>query len=203
MTNKIKFFKRLKTLSFSQQQLFATALCQRMYPNYQLFNEVSGFGDPKILDTILNLLWQSSYDHKLKFNIETHIEKLNTVTPEPKDFDIYGVYPAMDAAVALISVLSAIECKNEDDMINISKLSSSTVANYIEALYAEKLTDNLSTNAIDDFVFNHDVMLEEKELQLSLLEIIEENAKINADFVKSLRKEIIESSVSNIGICVN
>lgn len=196
MSNKPGFFKRLKALELEQKKLFAIALCQRMYPNYLLFSEVCEFGDPQVLDTALNLLWQSMYDKKLKLNIDIYLERLDLNTPEPSDFDAYGVYPAMDAAVALTSLLSALQSKVEDDITNISKLSSSTVANYIEATVEEEMEEQ----ALDDFIFNHEVMIEEKELQSSLLDIIEDNPKLTADFVKSLRKEIIESGVSNIGI---
>lgn len=198
MSNKPGFFKRLKALELEQKKLFAIALCQRMYPNYQLFSEVCEFGDPQVLDTALNLLWQSMYDKKLKLNIDIYLERLDLNTPEPSDFDVYGVYPAMDAAVALTSLLSALQSKVEDDIINISKLSSSTVANYIEAT----IEDEMDEATLDEFIFNHPVMVEEKELQASLLNIIEQNPKISADFVKGLRKEIIEAGVSNIGISV-
>lgn len=198
MSNKPGFFKRLKALELEQKKLFAIALCQRMYPNYQLFSEVCEFGDPQVLDTVLNLLWQSMYDKKLKLNIDIYLERLDLNTPEPSDFDAYGVYPAMDAAVALTSLLSALQSKVEDDIINISKLSSSTVANYIEAT----IEDEMDEATLDDFIFNHPVMVEEKELQASLLDLIEQNPKISADFVKGLRKEIIEAGVSNIGISV-
>lgn len=169
-----------------------------MYPNYQLFSEVCEFGDPQVLDTVLNLLWQSMYDQKLKLNIDLYLERLDLNTPEPSDFDVYGVYPAMDAAVALTSLLSAIQSKVEDDITNISKLSSATVANYIEATLEEEMDEE----ALDDHIFNHEVMQEEKALQASLLEIIEENPKITADFVKALRKELVQAGVSNIGISV-
>lgn len=82
--------------------------------------------------------------------------------------------------------------------MNISKLSSSTVANYIEAISDVDLVDD----ALDDFIFAHEVMEEEKTLQNTLLEIIEENPKITAELVKGLRKDIIEAGVSNIGISV-
>ncbi|ABO23069.1 YjaG family protein [Shewanella loihica] len=198
MSNKPGFFKRLKALEPEQKKLFAIALCQRMYPNYQLFSEVCEFGDPQVLDTVLNLLWQSMYDQKLKLNIDLYLERLDLNTPEPSDFDVYGVYPAMDAAVALTSLLSAIQSKVEDDITNISKLSSATVANYIEATLEEEMDEE----ALDDHIFNHEVMQEEKALQASLLEIIEENPKITADFVKALRKELVQAGVSNIGISV-
>lgn len=169
-----------------------------MLPNYQLFSEVCEFGDPAVLNTVLELLWQSQYDNKLKFNIDVHLQRLEDNTPDPVDFEAYGVYPAMDAVVALSTLLSAIQDKNEEDIINISKLSSSTVANYIEAISDVDLVDD----ALDDFVFAHEVMEEEKELQNSLLEIIEENPKITAELVKGLRKDIIEAGVSNIGISI-
>ncbi|OIN14859.1 hypothetical protein BFS86_02055 [Shewanella algae] len=198
MTTKPGFFKRLKALELPQKKLFAVALCQRMYPNYQLFSEVCEFGDPQVLDTVLNLLWQSLYDRKLKLNLELQMAKLEENTPEPAQFDAFGVYPAMDAAVALSSLLGALESKVEDDITNISKLSSGTVANYIEAI----ADPELDGEALDEFVFSHEVMQEERELQASLLEIIEENPQITADFVKALRKEIVMNGVSNIGISV-
>ncbi|WP_028768525.1 YjaG family protein [Shewanella fidelis] len=197
MTNKQGFFKRLKALELPQKKLFAIALCQRMLPNYQLFSEVCEFGDPKVLDTLLNLLWQSTYDNKLKLNIDIYLQRLEDNTPEPADFDVYGVYPAMDAVVALTSLISALQSKVEEDIVNISKLSSATVANYIEATCEQEFA---SEDALDDYIFAHEVMQEEKEMQNSLLEIIEENPHMKADFIKELRREIVEIGVSNIGI---
>ena len=200
MTNKVGFFKRLKELSFAQKQLFAVALCQRMYPNYQLFSEVCEFGDSKVLDTVLNLLWQSLYDRKLKLNFDIYLDRLNLVAPEPENFDVFGVYPAMDAVTALIALLSAIESKQEEDLVNISKLSSSTVASYIETVCQDELSSIFDQNAVEDFIFNHEFMLEEKEVQGMLLNVIEEHPFMSADFIKELRKEIIDGGVSNIGI---
>lgn len=196
MTTKLGFFKRVKALDFQQKKVFAIALCQRMLPNYQLFSEVCEFGDPQVLDTVLNLLWQSSYDSKLKLNIDIYLERLELNTPDPANFDVYGVYPAMDATTALIALLSALQSKIEEDIVNISKLSSSTVANYIEAISDVELDEE----AFDDFIFNHDVMLDEKALQENLLTLIEDNPKLNAEFIKSLRKEIVDAGVSNIGV---
>jgi uncharacterized protein YjaG (DUF416 family) len=196
MTSKTGFFKRLKALSLPQKQLFALALCQRMLPNYQLFSEVCEFGQPQVLSTALELLWQSQYDKKLKLNIDVHLQRLDENTPDPNQFEAYGAYPAMDAAVAIATLMGAIDGKIEEDITNISKLSSSTVANYIEAISEESLMDE----ALDEFVFSHPVMEEEKQLQGMLLDIIEANPEINIELVKGLRKDIIETGVSNIGI---
>lgn len=199
MIKKTGFFKRLKALDLPHKQLFAIALCQRMLPNYQLFSEVCEFGSPAVLSTALDLLWQAQYDNKLKFNLDVHLQRLEDNTPDPANFEAYGVYPAMDAAVAISTLLSAIQDKIEEDIINISKLSSSTVASYIEAFSDTDLVDE----ALDDYVFAHEMMIEEKELQNNLLEIIEAQPKISAEFVKGLRKEIVDAGVSNIGISLN
>lgn len=196
MTNKTGFFKRLKALSFQQKKLFATALCQRMYPNYQLFAEVCEFGDTKMLATCLELCWQALYDTKLKFNIETYLDKLDANTPDPHDFIVYGVYPAMDAAVALTALLSAIDAKQEDELVNISKLSSATVAHYIEATLDQEMNDE----ALSDYIYAHEAMLAEQDYQLALLEKIESQAQFSADWIKLLRKEIVAKGISNIGI---
>lgn len=202
MSNKPGFFKRLKALSLPQKQLFAIALCQRMLPNYQLFSEVCEFGDPQVLSTALELLWQSQYDKKAKYNLDVHLQRLDENTPEPADFEAYGVYPALDAVVAISTLMAAIGAKTEDDIINISKLSSGTVASYIEATIDEAVAEKMNEKALDDYIYAHEVMQEEKELQGMLLDIIEANPSISPELVKGLRKDIIESAVSNIGIAV-
>ncbi|NKF49755.1 YjaG family protein [Shewanella sp. WXL01] len=200
MTNKTGFFKRLKALSLPQKQIFAIALCQRMLPNYQLFSEVCEFGKPQVLSTALELLWQSQYDKKLKFNLDVHLQRLEEIMPEPADFDVYGVYPALDAAVAVSTLLSAINAQAEEDIVNISKLSSSTVAHYIEAMSEQELEgQNLTHKQLDDYVFAHPMMEQEKQLQGMLLDIIELEP-LNAEFIKGLRKDIIEADASNLGI---
>lgn len=194
------FFKRLKALNLQQKKLFAVALCQRMLPNYQLFAEVCEFGNATVLETLQQLLWQQLYDPKLKLNLDAQLNKLEENTPEPEDFDVYGVYPALDAVVALSTYLGALQSKIEEDITNISKLSSATVANYVEALLGEEFD---SENKLDDAIFAHPMMEQERELQLSLLEIIEDNPEPAADFIKALRKEIVSDGVSNIGISLN
>lgn len=194
------FFKRLKALNLQQKKLFAVALCQRMLPNYQLFAEVCEFGNATVLETLQQLLWQQLYDPKLKLNLDAQLNKLEENTPEPEDFDVYGVYPALDAVVALSTYLGAMQSKIEEDITNISKLSSATVANYVEALLGEEFD---SEDKLDDAIFAHPMMEQERELQLSLLEIIEDNPEPAADFIKALRKEIVSDGVSNIGISLS
>lgn len=191
MTKKPGFFTRIKDLSFEQQLVFANVLSERMLPNYQLFSESADFGNPQVLDTIVDLIWQKLAKHSVKLNLEVQQNKLLDHTPELADYDTFGVVPAIDCAMALNTMLVALEQKLDEDLINISKLSSSTVASYIGAVEGD---------ISDEDTFSHEMMLEEKALQEYLLERIEEQPTLPQTFLKELRQEFKDFGISNIGI---
>lgn len=191
MTKKPGFFTRIKALSFEQQLLLANVLTERMLPNYRLFSQSVEFGDPKVLETIVDIIWQKLAKHQVKLNLEVQQNKLFEQTPELSEFDCFGVVPAIDCAMAINTMLVALEQKMDEDLINISKLSSSTVASYISAVEGD---------ISDEELFNHEMMQEERELQDYLLTRIEEHHKPKADFVKALRSEFKGFGISNIGI---
>jgi len=191
MTKKAGFFTRIKDLSFEQQLVFANVLSERMLPNYQLFSESVNFGNPNVLNTIVDLIWQRLAKQSVKLNLEVQQNKLLDETPELADYDNFGVVAAIDCAMAINTMLVAIEQKLDEDLINISKLSSSTVASYISAVEGD---------ISDEDTFSHDMMVEEKELQEYLLTRIESNKKLDPVFLKELRKEFKDFGISNIGI---
>ena len=191
MTKKLGFFTRIKELSFEQQLVFANVLSERMLPNYQLFSESTEFGNVKVLSTIVDLIWQKMAKQSVKLNLEVQQNKLLDETPELADYESFGVVAAIDCAMAINTMIVAMEQKMDEDLINISKLSSSTVASYISAVEGD---------ISDEDTFSHEMMLEEKELQEYLLGRIEENPKLTPPFLKELRAEFNNFGVSNIGI---
>ena len=195
MSKQPGFFTRIKQLSFEQQLTFAAVLTERMLPNYRLFSEATEFGDPQLLQTQLDLIWQRLSKQSIKINLPVQIEKLAEATPEQAEFDCYGVFPAIDAAMAMHTMLVAMEQKITEDLINISKLSSATVSQFIETMAADA-EQQLS----DDDLYRHEMMVDEKALQGYLLERIEEESKPSAAWLKDLRREFKEFGVSNIGI---
>ena len=191
MTKTTGFFTRIKQLSFDQKMVFATTLTERMLPNYALFSDATSFGEPKVLNTIVDIIWQKLSKHQVKLNLEVQLEKLAVVIPDQQDFDCFGVIPAIDCALAGNTLLVALEQQMDEDLINISKLSSSTVASYITAVEGD---------ISDEATFEHELMVEEKALQNYLLELIEEQGNPNAEFLKGLRRQFKDFGVSNIGI---
>ena len=49
---------RLERLESWQHVTFMACLCERMYPNYAVFCQQTGFGDGQIYRRILDLIWE-------------------------------------------------------------------------------------------------------------------------------------------------
>ncbi|GLP96876.1 DUF416 family protein [Paraferrimonas sedimenticola] len=194
------FFQRIKGLSLAQKHLFALALTQRMKPNFDFFWQQRG-GElaeqaQKQFDITLQLLWQKCYDRKLKVNYETHFDKLDLVTPEPDEEELYAARPAADAVVSLVVMLNALESKNDEELVNVSKLSTATVLGFVEAFDHQ----DLEGDALKQHCFEHPMLQEEKAVQQQLLDWVEQANPADAEQTKALRRELCDHPISNLGI---
>lgn len=84
-----------------QHITFMACLCERMYLNYQIFCQQSGFTDTKTYLVILDLIREMLVVKDSKVNFDNQLEKLEEIIPSADNFDIYGVYPAIDTCIAL------------------------------------------------------------------------------------------------------
>lgn len=87
----------LAKLNSWQHIAFMVCLCERMYPNYQLFCKQTSFLSPIRYRIILDLIWQSIVIKDSKIDFDNQLEKLESIIPVAHDFNIYGVYPTIDA----------------------------------------------------------------------------------------------------------
>lgn len=99
--------KRLEKLESWQQLTFMACLTERMYPNYQVFCQQSAFGEAAVYRRILDLVWELLTVKDVKINFDSQLEKLEAAIPDADTYDMYGVYPAIDACVALSEILHA------------------------------------------------------------------------------------------------
>ncbi|MFW8591646.1 YjaG family protein [Glaciecola sp. 2405UD65-10] len=189
--NKLNTFAQIRDLRSPKDMLFCCALLQRMLPNYQLFSQVSNFGDGQTAQSILNLLWEWCMSPQSKFNASVQLEKLEEIIPEVSEFDTFGVYPALDFCMALSSALQSFSKEHEFPAVTIAKLSQGSVEAYILATE----DDEISNEAIKA----HPLMEFEIETQLSLLEFCQNN-KVNKDVCKGLREDLLAQKISSLGI---
>lgn len=190
-----------KSLSFDelsqwQQIAYSAALLERMLPNYKLFSEATEFGQFSVLRNQLDTVWQwLDKNNRCKINYEAQLTKLEPQIPEPESFDFFGVYPALDACMAMVSLFQIMQDKTSDGCLNVSKLSENSVVKYVELVLSQETNEAIS----DDDIDSHPLMQWELETQkelFSYIRIAQENKK-SCVHAKSL---VLEEGLSNLGI---
>ncbi|MBD2781664.1 YjaG family protein [Xenorhabdus szentirmaii] len=184
---------RLEKLESWQHLTFMASLCERMYPNYQVFCRQSGFTDPAQYRRILELIWEVLVVKDAKVNFDNQLEKLEAIIPSSEDYDIYGVYPAIDACIALGEVVhSRLSGSTLEHAIAVSEISIRTVA-MLEMTQAgrEMTEDELKVlPAIE----------EEWDIQWEIFRLLANSEERDIELIKGLKADLRDAGVSNIGI---
>lgn len=188
-------FQRIRELNYLQKAVLASALIERMLPNYGLFSEATAFGDELILRNGLNVCWEKILLPKSKIDLEKQVEKIEPNVPELADFDMFGTYPAIDAATSLLSLMHGLMAQDEQEFINISKISQATVARFIE--YEMTVNNEIADNKA---IREHPLMQYEIEILGELIDFVQQMGRITADTVKALRKHATADGQTNIGL---
>lgn len=185
---KLTIFQQVRELNDWKACAFSLVLLERMFPNYQLFCEVTEFADATPLRNTLNSLWEW-LAVGTKINYEAQRNKLDEATPDVSDFDNYGVYPALDFAVALDAGLNLLSGDDPQGAVVISKVSQGSVEAYIEASEGEAVE-----------VKSHPLMQWEIAVQAEILELLNSGVKKDKELAKKLKGIATDDGISNIGI---
>ncbi|GLO62220.1 hypothetical protein MACH09_27280 [Vibrio sp. MACH09] len=185
---------RLEKFEPWQQITFMVSLCERMYPNYAAFCETTEYADARVYRDILDSIWELLTVKKAKINFERQLEKLEELIPVSDEFDFYGVYPAIDACVALSTLLHGLLDRDYlfENMQEISQISVVTVAQLEEAQTGDVIdNDNQKDN---------EAVCAEWDVQWAIYRPLREAEERDIDLIKDLRAELRDEAVSNIGI---
>lgn len=133
---------RLEKLESWQHVTFMACLCERMYPNYYEFCRQTEFGDAQLYRRILDLVWEVLVVKEAKVNFDSQLEKWEDAIPSADDYDLYGVYPAIDACIALGELIhSQLSGATLEHAIAISETSIRTVAMLEMTQAGREMTD--------------------------------------------------------------
>lgn len=189
--------KRMERFESWQHITFMACLCERMFPNFQLFCEVSKrLDDAKIYQNILNLVWEFLTVKGAKINFENQLEKLEEIIPDVNQYDFYGVFPAQDACEALSELLhTLIAGETLEQAIKMSQLSLATVTTYLETEQDCELNEQELKNSPE--------IQEELDVQWQLYRLLNECEERDIELILTLKNELRESGVSNIGLSFN
>ncbi|KPD03724.1 YjaG family protein [Moellerella wisconsensis] len=184
---------RLEKLESWQHVTFMACLCERMYPNYQMFCLQTEFSDPKVYRSILDLVWETLSVKDSKVNFDNQLEKLETIIPNSDDYDMYGVYPAIDACIALGELVhSKLSGETLEHTIAVSEISIRTVAMLIMTQTGKEMSD-------DELKIVPEIE-EEWDIQWEIFRLLAACEERDVDLIKGLRSDLRETGISNIGI---
>lgn len=173
--------EQANNLSHRKTVAFAAALCERMLPNYSLFCEVVGFSGGPEIKKVMDLVWEWVYVKNAKIDFEKQLEKLEIVTPDPSEFDMYGVYPALNCCVALATTIHLICGDSLDLLSEVIAVSQGTISSFIDAGGIENGTP---------------LMEEELLFKEAVMEILNSGDTVSPE----LRMLAKNEGVSNLGI---
>lgn len=190
----------LKDLSQWQQVAFCSALLERMLPNYKMFSDVEQFGEFKVIRNQLDLVWQwLDKKNRCKINFTAQLTKLEEQTPNPEHFNTFGVFPALDVCMALMSLLQAMQDKDDEGFFNVSRLSANSVNFYVELLLSEALNNQDEEVIIEDDINQHPLTQWEVESQQELFDFIKSGPENKTTCIKA-KALMLEEGLSNLGI---
>ena len=171
-----------------QQLALRAAIVTRMYPNYALFSELIAANSADTFSNILNLVWEFISGKNQSIDFARQLEKLELITPDPKDYDYYGVYPALDAAVGLACLLDACLRWEQAEVDSLPLLSRATISHYLEAIEQPQ----------ED---SHPLFIADQAFVTQVIERIQTaSSSGRVQLVKALRADLAELEESNIGI---
>ena len=187
-----------KKLTQWQQIACCAALLERMLPNYQMFAQAAQFGDFQVLRNQLDIIWQRlDKSQKVKINYDAQLAKLEVQIPDPEAFQFFGVYPALDAAMALMSLLQTMQDNEQEGFASISRLSENSVHFYIELMLAEQAADDELIT--EESIKQHPLMQWEIATQNEVFDFLQASpeTKKTCQMVKQM---VLEQGLSNLGI---
>ena len=186
--------KRLENLATWQHLTFMACLCERMYPNYHLFCQITEQPqNAKVYHNILNLVWEYLTVKEANINFENQLEKLENIIPDVNDYDFYGVVPALDACEGLAEVLHTIIAgASVEQSVKVSQLSLGTVVSYLETEYDRTLSEVELKES--------DLIQQELDVQWQLYRALKEAERHDVELISDLKNALREEAVSNICI---
>ncbi|VEA79553.1 putative cytoplasmic protein [Salmonella enterica subsp. arizonae] len=128
-----------------------------------------------------------------KVNFDSQLEKFEEAIPAADDYDLYGVYPAIDACVALSELMhSRLSGETLEHAIEVSKTSITTVAMLEMTQAGREMTDEeLKTNSAVE---------QEWDIQWEIFRLLADCEERDIELIKGLRADLREAGESNIGI---
>ncbi|MEZ8082363.1 YjaG family protein [Enterovibrio norvegicus] len=185
---------RLEKLEPWQHITFMAALVERMYPNYAAFCQQTDFAEPQAFRNLLDAVWEIMTVKTAKINFENQLEKMEELIPNTEDYDIYMIYPAVDACISMSTLLHTLLDRDlmMESVLKISQQSVASVAQLEEAQTGVEVTnENQKEN---------EAVCAEWDVQWEIFRALKDAESRDIELIRGIRNELREDGVSNLGL---
>lgn len=189
------FYQQLQVLPLSAQQAFMAALCERLLPNYTLYEQTTGQGDGHTLRTVLNLVWERLSVPNASIDFARQAEKLAECEPPAED-ESFGARRALDAVVSISALLDTLQGDSPEAVLDVSRTSRAGVRAFIELTEGEEDAQTLAL-----LIRDHPLMADENDFQDAVLEAVSE--LLNKTALKDIRQLGRNNGISNLGLSLD
>lgn len=179
---------RLNLISHRHRIAFAASCCERLLPNYQAFWVMERWGNPRILRKAMDKVWAVPKDDNLSdLEVNELQSQCSDVMPDTEDFTSFFAGLAINAVAAIIHTL--IYCLNSDlnELLLVSRLSSESVENYLNAVNDPHTGVHAAKKQFDDWILTAPLLHAEVEKQKQDLEILSSSTDLTTTLIESLR----------------
>lgn len=185
---------RLEKLESWQLTTLMAALVERMYPNYALFCQQTDFAQPQQFRNILDCVWEILLVKNAQVDFDGQLEKLEPLIPDDNVSDLYLVYPAIDACIALSTLLHALLDKDEllEATLKISQQSITSIAQLELAQNGVAVTNDNQKQV--------ESICDEWNLQWELFRALRECEKHDAELIRDIKNQLRQQGISNLGL---
>jgi len=183
---------KLENLLGWQQSVFCMALSEHTILHFHLFCDAIESDLGNDIDKINQLFWEKMTVKGAKINFTTQQEHFDEIIPDAGEHDFYGVYPAIEHCVILSCAFNSFLIKSNEEALNASQTSFSTIASFIELQSEEELDEAV--------LQNHPLFIEQLEFQTELLKMLDNER--SPELIKSVRHFVREYGATNLGIAL-
>lgn len=170
--------------------------CERLFPNYVVFQRESGWGRPGTLREALDAVWQWLEDRSAETTALRSLQsEVEAAEPSTEDFDSLYVSAALDAATSVGALLQMVLENQEEGLAEIASYARDTVDMYVQEIERMDPADP----SLEEQIRQHPLMQRELERQDKDFELLG-GAEMTSDLVRVLRRDRKNLAEGNLGV---
>ncbi|WP_137940382.1 DUF416 family protein [Chitinivorax sp. B] len=188
---------RLSKLGDKQQLAFGALCCERLIPNYLMFQQDAGWGDNVPVRKALDCVWAYLHDQTPSSQeIKNATASCESAAPNSEDFASLYVTSAQDACFAVCSLLDYLFKNDVDRVVQVATYATDSVDLYVQEIEGMEPNDP----QLEQKILAHRLMQRELTQQEADLKAIELAPSLSQEFLAQRKASWNNNGKSNLDL---